>query len=213
MVSRIDSMTKSVFDLHTDKYDDWFNTHQHAFLTELLVLKKELTNAKKAIEIGVGTARFAQLLNISFGIDISYPMVKIAKRRGCEVAIADAKDLPLRTGDFDFVLLMVTLCFIKYPKRVIKEAKRILTTHGKLIVGIIDKTSELARSYQKKNSIFYNSARFFSTREVIQLLRNNGFYNIRTTQTLFNDPYKMKKIDVFKSGYGEGGFVVITGTK
>jgi len=206
-------MVRSVFDLHTEEYDDWFNINQHAYLTELLVLKKELTNGKKAIEIGIGTARFAQLLDISFGIDISYPMVKIAKRRGCEVAVADAKDLPLRTNDFGCALLMVTLCFVKYPSRVIKEAKRTLTNHGKLIVGIIDKTSKLARTYQKKNSIFYNSARFFSTQEVIQLLRNNGFHRIRTTQTIFNDPYKMNKIDMVKDGYGEGSFVIITGTK
>lgn len=49
-------MVKSVFDIYIEEYDDWFNRNQHAYLTELLALKKELSNGKKAIEIGIGTA-------------------------------------------------------------------------------------------------------------------------------------------------------------
>lgn len=206
-------MFDSVFDLYTKKYDNWFDENQHAYLTELLALKKELANGKRGIEIGIGTARFAQALSISFGIDISYPMVKVAKNRGCEVAVADAERLPFRTNAFDYALLMVTLCFVKHPKRVVRETRRIIAGNGKLIVGIIDKKSFLGRLYKRKESMFYEVAHFYTTEEVIDMLRSNRFRTIRVRQTLFEKPREMKTVNEVREGYGEGGFVIVSGVK
>lgn len=206
-------MPDSVFDLYTKKYDNWFNENRHAYLTELLALQKELTNGKRGIEIGIGTARFAQALSISFGIDISYPMVKVAKSRGCEVAVADAERLPFGTNAFDYALLMVTLCFVKHPKRVIREARRIITENGKLIVGIIDKMSFLGRLYKGKKSMFYEAAHFYSTEEVIDMLRSNRLRNIKVIQTLFEKPGEMRTVNEVREGYGQGAFVIISGVK
>ena len=202
-----------IFDLYTEPYDNWFNKNPHAYLTELLLLREEIPSGKRGIDIGVGTARFAQILDITYGIDLSASMLQIAKDRGCQVARADAGILPFRTGEFDYALLMATLCFVEHPVEVIKEAKRILNENGKLIIGIIDKKSKLGQSYLKKNSVFYNQAQFFSTEEVIQMLRKIGFYSIKTSQALFHDPYKMTEIGQFKEGHGQGGFVVVTGVK
>jgi len=207
------SNSKNIFDLHYQEYDAWFDENHYVYLSELLALKRVIPNSKKGIEIGIGTGRFAQMLEIPFGIDISFPMLKIARERGCSVALADAARLPFKTNQFDFALLMVTLCFVKNPKSVIREAKRIIKENGKIIIGIIDKNTKLGRLYEKKDSIFYKSARFFSTKEVVQILKRNGFYNIEIFQTLFKEPDKIKKIDKIKKGFGEGGFVVITGIK
>jgi ubiquinone/menaquinone biosynthesis C-methylase UbiE len=206
-------MADSVFDLHTEEYDDWFNRNQSAYLTELLALKRELTAGKRGIDIGVGTARFAQALNISFGVDISYPMVEVAQSRGCTVAVADAEHLPFKTDAFDYALLMVTLCFVKRPGSVIREARRIIAENGKLIVGIIDKKSSLGKRYHKKKSMFYETAHFYSTEEVIGLLRSNRLRDITTWQTLFENPEEMNTLNEVKKGYGKGGFVIMSGAK
>lgn len=203
----------NVFDLHYNEYDNWFIRNQSVYLTELLALKKIITKPQRGLEIGIGTGRYAQMLGIPYGIDISFPMLKIARERECIVACADANKLPFKKDEFEYSLLMVTLCFVKSPKKVIKEAKRILVKDGKLVIGIIDKNSKLGRLYQKKDSVFYKSARFFSTREVMQLFKKNGFRKIITYQTLFNEPDKINEIGKIKKGYGKGGFVVIAGIK
>lgn len=204
---------KGIFDLYAQEYDNWFEKHRHAFLTEVLALKKEIPYGKKGIDIGVGSGRFAQMLDIRYGVDVSYQLTKIAKNRGCEVAVADALNLPMRANEFDYALLMVTLCFVKNPTKVINEAKRILAKRGKLIIGIIDRNSNLGTSYRKKNSVFYKSAQFYTTEEVLRLLRRNGFHNLKTQQTIFKNPEMMHMIDTIKKGYGKGGFVVISGMK
>jgi len=204
---------RTIFDLYADKYDSWFDENHTAYMTELLALKNEFANSRRSIEIGIGTARFAQMLNITYGIDLSASMLEIAKDRRCHVALADAETLPFRTGEFDYALLMVTLCFVKHPARVVKEAKRILTKNGKLVIGIIDKRSAFGRLYRKRHSAFYSHARFFTAEEVLQLLRATGFHEIQATQTLFHDPYSVRKIERLKKGHGKGGFVVTTGIK
>ncbi|MBE0433438.1 class I SAM-dependent methyltransferase [candidate division WOR-3 bacterium] len=204
---------KNVFDLYPEEYDNWFSKHTFAYLTELLALKKAVGISKRGIEIGIGTGRFAQMLEIPYGIDTAFQMLKIAKVRGCNVALADARKLPFKNDEFGYALLMVTLSFVRNPKGVIREAKRILAEDGKLIIGIIDKNSKLGRLYRKKESVFYESARFFSADRVIRFLRENKFHSIKTLQTLFDDPAKMQGIEKVKKEYGKGSFVVIAGIK
>jgi len=52
--------------------------------------------------------------------------------------------------EFDFVLIVVTLCFVDDPEKVIEEAKRVLKKGGRIIVGIIDRNSKIGKSYQEK---------------------------------------------------------------
>jgi ubiquinone/menaquinone biosynthesis C-methylase UbiE len=206
-------MVKSVFDIHTRRYDDWFVKNEHVFISELIALRGEFPCGQKGLDIGIGTGRFAQMLNIDYGVDISYSMVKIAKGRGCMIAVADAAALPFGAEEFDYGLLMVTLCFVQFPLRVIQEAHRVLTTGGKLIIGIIDKENYLGKQYLRKNTIFYKSAHFYSTKEVVELIAKNHFHNIKIWQTLFNNPDTLHRIDRVTKGHNIGGFVVISGTK
>jgi len=92
---------------------------------------------------------------------------------------------------------------------------RVLKKKGRIIVGIIDKNSKIGKIYQDKKvkSKFYRIARFYSTEELIKLLKKYNFKNIRTLQTLFDLPENLNKIDDIKEGYGEGSFVVVYGGK
>ena len=105
--------------------------------------------------------------------------------------------------------MVITLSFVRNPKKVISECRRVLKNKSKLIVAIVDKNSFLGKLYRRKKGIFYKHANLLSVIEVISLLKKAGFGKFVFHQTLFQTPSKIKAIESIKQGYGEGGFVVI----
>lgn len=204
---------ESVFDLYAERYDEWFNKNRFAYLTELEALRRLIPVWGKGLEVGVGTGRFALPLNISVGIDPSQEVLSIAKKRGVKALSARGENLPFENGEFDWVLIMVTLCFVRNPRKVVQESGRVIKNGGKIIIGIIDKNSPLGKFYSEKESPFYKAAKFYSTAQVIRLLEGDKFKNILTLQTIFQPPWEMEEIDEIREGYGEGSFVAISGEK
>lgn len=47
------------FILHHRRYDDWFERHRAAYLSELLAVRALLPWEGRGLEVGVGTGRFA----------------------------------------------------------------------------------------------------------------------------------------------------------
>ncbi|MEW6009633.1 MAG: class I SAM-dependent methyltransferase [Candidatus Omnitrophota bacterium] len=203
----------SIFDRYAKEYDSWYDKNKFAYLSELEALKKALPKKGKGLEIGVGTGRFSGPLGIKFGIDPSKKMLKIAKARGIKVKLASGESLPFKRASFDYVAIIITLCFVKNPLKVLKEAKRVLRKSGKLIVGIVDKDSFLGKYYLRKKSIFYRQARFFSVKEITALVQEAGFKKLSYLQTLFSFPENITSIENPLRGFGKGGFVVISGRK
>jgi len=201
----------SVFDRHAQKYDIWYDKNKFVYLSELKALKKVLPKKGSGLEIGVGTGRFAMPLNIEFGIDPSKKMLMFAKARGVKVKLCSGENLPFNREFFDYVAVIITLCFVKNPLKVLKEAKRVLKKNGKLIIGIIDKNSFLGKFYQKKKSIFYQQAHFWGVKEITDLLRKAGFKKFSYLQTLFSLPEDIVSVEKPRKGFGKGGFVIING--
>lgn len=102
----------TAFDQNALEYDQWFDRHSAIYETELLALKKAIPNNIKGIEIGVGTGRFAQALDIEFGVEPSENMAIKAEQRGIEVYRAFAENLPIKNDFFDFALMVSTVCFL-----------------------------------------------------------------------------------------------------
>ena len=207
---------KEVFDSRVQEYEEWFERNRWAYLSELELLRRLLPKEGRGLEVGVGTGRFAGPLGIKTGVDISEGMLALARERGIETIVADAHNLPFGDNSFDYALLMVTICFVDDPERVLEEIHRVLVSGGVLVVGIVDKASPLGQVYleKKERSPFYRYARFFSTDEVIDLLRKTGFEVKETLQTLFTtDLSSMSRLDEVRSGHGEGGFVGIKALK
>ena len=71
------------FARHHRRYDDWFERHQAANLTEPLALRALLPWDGCALEIGVGTGRFVGPLGVQFGIDPAAAMLDYARAEGC----------------------------------------------------------------------------------------------------------------------------------
>ena len=203
----------NVFDRYYKKYDSWYERNNFAYLAELEVLKKVIPQASKGLEIGVGTGRFAAPLNITIGIDPSHNMLKIASQRGVNVRWGHGEDLVFLNDSFDYVAIIITICFVDDPLKMLQEARRVLKKDGELILGIIDRDSFLGEFYQTKKSIFYQEAHFFGVQESVELLKMAGFDGFACYQTLFTLPDKMKSLQEPRKGFGKGGFVVIKATK
>ena len=102
------------------------------------------------LEVGVGTGRFAQALGIEYGVDISSEVLKFAKKREVTVVKGAGEELPFKDKVFGGVFLIVTLCFVDAPLKVLKESARVLRDDGSIILGLILKESPWARFYEEK---------------------------------------------------------------
>jgi ubiquinone/menaquinone biosynthesis C-methylase UbiE len=206
-------MKENPFDIFTNEYEKWFAENELIFQSELLALKQVVPNNKKGVEIGVGSGLFAERLNIKFGIDPSDKMLEIAKRRNIIVNKGVAEHLPYENNDFYFALFVTSICFVENPAKAINETFRILKNTGDIIIAIIDKDSSLGQILEKdkNDSKFYKYAKFFSVKEIIELLEVGGFMISEILQTLTNE--NIITVEQPIKGFGKGSFVVIKGKK
>ena len=209
------TLSESIFDVYTDEYEEWFERNKFAYLSELKLLRIMIPEVGRGLEVGVGTGRFSAPLGIDFGIDPSRNMLQLARNVGSKVVLASGEDIPFKDGIFDYVLIMVTICFVDDPNRVVEESRRVMVNGGRIIIGIIDRGSWLGKLYlaKKGKSMFYREARFYSVSEIIELLKVNDFKDITVYQTIFDSPETIRSVQHYREGSGEGGFAVICGRK
>ena len=203
------------FEKHRSRYENWFERHRYAYLSELEAVRRLLPKEGKGAEIGVGTGRFAEPLGIKLGVEPSKAMAEIARGRGIEVIEGVAESLPFPDESLDYLLMVTTICFVDDPEKALREAYRVLKPGGVLIIGFVDRNSPIGRYYEmhKEESVFYRDARFFSTEELLEILKEVGFRKFEIVQTLFHRLDEIKEIEPVKPGYGQGSFVVIKAVK
>jgi len=196
------------FDSYPDKYDAWFLRHRDLYLTEIEAVRRLLPQQGTAVEIGVGSGKFAMPLGIRFGVEPSQKMALRAIQAGILVAGGVAEALPLKTSSVDTTLMVTTICFVDDPVISMKEARRILRPGGRILIGLVDRDSHLGRRYlaRKEESVFYREATFYSSREVLSVLKEAGFCGFQAVQTILPDDPTCTRIE---EGFGRGGFVVI----
>ena len=199
------------FESFSKVYDEWFERNPQKYKLELKAVKTFIPQNAKGLEVGVGSGKFAAPLGIKTGVEPSNKMAQIAESLGINVIKAIAEALPFEDESFDFVLMVTTICFVDDIKKSFKEAHRVLKKDGFIVVGFVNKDSELGNKYQKNRdkSKFYKEATFFSTSEVVDLLKDAGFKSFEIKQTLLPQDEKKDIID----GFGKGSFVVIKGIK
>ncbi len=203
----------NLFNQNTLEYDQWFDKHSFVYQSEILAIQQAIPKNKTGIEIGVGTGRFAEPLNIKFGVEPSENMARLAEQRGITVYRAYAENLPIDNGSFDFALMVTTVCFLSDIPKAFSEVYRILKPQGEIILAIVDKNSDLGKKYEKEKSEnkFYKDAHFHSTQEITELLKQADFQNFSYWQTLTK--VSENKIEQPTQGFGKGSFVVIKATK
>jgi len=204
------------FEKFPNHYDDWFEKNRFVYYSELQAVKAQLSGCGDVgIEIGVGSGRFAAPLGILIGVDPSSQMREIAQRRGIRVIDSPAEDLPIDNSQFDYALMITTICFLDDIQTALKETYRIIKPGGAIVIGFVPRESPLGILYDqsKKDNVFYTVTTFYSVDEVIHHLEDAGFTNFTFVETIFHDLDEISEIEPLHEGYGEGSFVVVKGIK
>ncbi len=133
----------SAFDSVAEAYDLWFDSEgKLIFEIELAAIREVLPGLPRPwLEVGVGSGRFAQALGIEMGIDPSAKLLEMAKGRGIQVFRARGEDRFFEDESFGAVFLILTLCFVQSPLKVLDEAYRILKPGGKVVIEMVPKDS------------------------------------------------------------------------
>jgi ubiquinone/menaquinone biosynthesis C-methylase UbiE len=100
------------FDDYISEYEQWFDDHYFAFLSEIEAIRSVLPSKGKGVEIGVGSGLFASALGIPEGCDPSATMRAKAIERGINAIEGIAENLPYNNESIDFSLMVTTICFV-----------------------------------------------------------------------------------------------------
>lgn len=203
------------FEEHPLLYEGWFERNRFVYDSEVLAVRTQLPESGRGVEIGVGSGRFAAPLGIHMGLEPAAAMRAVARDRGIEVIGGVAEALPFKDCEFEWALMVTTICFLDNTETALKEAYRVLRPNGSVIIGLIDKNSPLGKAYlrHRHESAFYKVATFYSVDEVVDYLKKTGFRDFGFSQTIFRPLKKITAIEPVKKGYGEGSFVVIRARK
>ena len=187
-------MPYKVFDNRAGEYDAWYDTEagKAIFAMELECIKPFLQRySRPYLEVGVGSGRFAQALEIEYGVEPAPALAHMAKARGIKVTEATGEELPFPDEMFGGLLMAFTLCFLDNPQKALQEAGRVIQPEGGLVLGLILRDSPWAEFYagkSKEGHPIYSKARFLSQEEVENLLQMCGFKVLDYRSTLFQPP-------------------------
>ncbi len=183
-----------IFDTLAQRYDRWYDgpLGQSVFPYEREALAQAAEGAPRPwLEVGVGSGRFAEALEIPYGVDPAWNLLKLAKARGIQVVQGVAEALPFRDGAFGTVFLIVTLCFLDDLQAALHEIARVLRPDGAVITGLVPADSPWGQFYLQKRvqgHPFYRAAIFYTVAELDALALKTGFVRTREVSTLFSPP-------------------------
>ena len=206
-----------VFNDHAQEYDEWFvdNLVYETELAALQSLHAEMNDPK--MEIGVGSARFAQKLGVAFGIDPAWAPLKIASKREVKCCQAFGEQLPVKDRTIGTIYVLFTLCFTDDPQKVLEECSRALKEDGCLVIGMIpseSKWGKILAAKKKAGHAFYKHARFYTIESIKKWLSNVNMTITESSSTLYQGPGGIKHIESPRNVLDEqAGFVVIVANK
>lgn len=206
----------NIFDTAAERYDAWFDTPggKILFANELAAIRLLWRDKfRPALEIGVGTGRFAQALGVEFGIDPAVGALRLAERRGIQVKQARGEALPFPDATFAGVLIIATLCFADDALALMREAARVLRPNGHLLIGDIPTDSPWGEHYLRKKvegCPFYRDAHFYTVAELTKMLRQAELLPVGFSSTLIRSRPESPEPEAARSEHVEwAGFVCI----
>ncbi len=124
---------------HAERYD-----RQLAPFTDALIEHAHLSAGETVLDVGCGcgvtTLRAAQRANAVDGVDISHPLIEVARDRAQAVGVAnanflvaDAQTHAFAGGEFDVVISQFGLMFFDDPEAAFMNLKRALVPGGRIV--------------------------------------------------------------------------------
>ena len=207
--------TADLFDRLWGLYDEWYYRHRVIAENEVKLVKS-MVHKYPVLEVGVGTGFFAQRVGVEYGLDPSINMLFKAAERGVEVVQGIGEQLPFRGMVFGSVLLVVTLCFVDSPSLVLAESARVVRRGGDVVACIVPRDSSWGRKYveeAKRGHVFYSRARFYTVREVYEMMKEAGLEAVEAKGVLGFKPWERPYPEKPSSNIVDKGFVCIRGVK
>jgi len=206
-----------VFHERASEYDGWFE-ESLLFDIELAAVRQLGTPlAGPKLEVGVGPGRFAEGLEVDFGLDPAFAPLRFAQKRSVQVCQAVGEALPLREQSLGTIFLLFTLCFLGEPQVTLAECRRVLRADGHLVLGTIVADSPWGMMLQQKKAEghpFYRHARFYDPGEVERWLANLGFRVVERRSSLRQAPQDLKGYEASRAGLApDAGFAIIVARK
>lgn len=185
---------------------------------EVKLVKLMVSRAPRPIlEVGVGTGYFAGRVGAEAGLDPSMKMLMVARMRRVELLVRGVgESMPFRSGVIGTVLIVVTLCFVDDPARVLQESFRVLRVGGNLVSCIVPQDTPWGYHYTKLGSEghpFYSIARFLTLGEHEELIEASGFKITQSMGTLSYSPFEEPRLEEPSDEVKDKGFVCIKATK
>lgn len=137
-------------------------------------------------------------MGINFGVDPAKNLLQKARSRGLEAVAGIGEKLPFKADTFDFLLFVVTLCFLSGPSEALREARRALKPGGRIVVCFVPRNSSWGKLYREKKAEghnFYRHAHFYEVFRVEDLLEEAGFRIEEAVSTLFQEPGAVVKTE------------------
>ena len=170
-----------------EQYDQWYETPEGAMYDRLerrAVARFLPRNGrgKELLDVGCGTGHWARFFTdrefTVAGVDISPPMVRVAREKGiagASFAVADGHALPYDSGRFDVTAAITTLEFVRDCEVVLQEMVRCTRRPGGVVlVGALNALARINRRRKAAGKPTYREARFFSPRELESILAPYG---------------------------------------
>ncbi len=179
-----------VFDTEADRYDAWFDRPEGRILFENELQAVRLcwrAGDRPALEIGTGTGRWAEALDIEYWLDPAPSALRRARQRGILVTQGRGEHLPFTDACFGGILIVTTLCFADDPAAMLREAARVLHPEGHLLIGVIPENSAWGEQYLRKQSgghPFFRTARFITIGRLKTMLQDAALRPVAYSSTL-----------------------------
>ena len=128
------------------RWDQERSLHASDATVEQAILDAIGTTAYKSVlDVGTGTGRILQLLGHNaeraVGLDTSHSMLAVARAnleraevRGIDLRQGDVYSPPFDRNSFDLIVIHQVLHFLDDPARAVREAARLLTPGGRLLI-------------------------------------------------------------------------------